>query len=141
MKIALISPYHGGSHQAWAAGYRDHSQHRVDLITLRARKRDPYAAPSPIFGAPTFNTGGIGQKLGLCPIWTFRMTEYVHEAHALDLDMTLGDAPWDPLETLIAGPPQQPRMIVEDIAGARYLFPCGIAGPRWFANTFLMRFH
>lgn len=37
MKICLISPYHGGSHQAWAAGYQQHSQHDITLLTLPAR--------------------------------------------------------------------------------------------------------
>ena len=37
MKIALISPYHGGSHQAWAEGYRKHSRFSVDMLTLPAR--------------------------------------------------------------------------------------------------------
>lgn len=37
MKIALISPYHGGSHQAWAEGYRRRSAHEVTFFTLPAR--------------------------------------------------------------------------------------------------------
>lgn len=37
MNVLLISPYHGGSHQAWAEGYRQFSQNTVDLLTLPAR--------------------------------------------------------------------------------------------------------
>ena len=37
MRILLISPYHGGSHQAWAEGYQQHSTHDVTLLTLPAR--------------------------------------------------------------------------------------------------------
>jgi glycosyltransferase involved in cell wall biosynthesis len=37
MKVLLISPYHSGSHQAWAEGYRRYSQHQVDLLTLPGR--------------------------------------------------------------------------------------------------------
>lgn len=37
MQIALISPYHGGSHQAWAEGYHQHSRYALDLLTLPAR--------------------------------------------------------------------------------------------------------
>lgn len=37
MQITLVSPYHGGSHQAWAEGYQRHSQHDVRLLTLPAR--------------------------------------------------------------------------------------------------------
>ena len=34
MKLLLISPYHSGSHKAWAEGYAWHSQHEVRLLTL-----------------------------------------------------------------------------------------------------------
>lgn len=37
IRILIISPYHGGSHQAWAEGYRRFSQHDVQLLTLPAR--------------------------------------------------------------------------------------------------------
>ncbi|MCB8943282.1 MAG: DUF3524 domain-containing protein [Ardenticatenaceae bacterium] len=37
MKILLISPYHGGSHRAWAEGYQAHSRHEIRLLTLPAR--------------------------------------------------------------------------------------------------------
>ncbi len=37
MKITLISPYHGGSHKAWAEGYQKHSKHEIDLLTLPDR--------------------------------------------------------------------------------------------------------
>jgi glycosyltransferase involved in cell wall biosynthesis len=37
MQVTLISPYHGGSHQAWAEGFQQHSQHDVQLLTLPAR--------------------------------------------------------------------------------------------------------
>ena len=34
LKILLIEPYYGGSHQAWADGYAAHSQHHITLLTL-----------------------------------------------------------------------------------------------------------
>lgn len=37
MRIALVSPYHGGSHQAWAEGYRRRSANEVSFFTLPAR--------------------------------------------------------------------------------------------------------
>ncbi len=36
VRILLLSPYHGGSHQAWAEGYRRASAHEVQLLTLPA---------------------------------------------------------------------------------------------------------
>lgn len=37
MRVLLVEAYFGGSHQAWAEGYRDHSSHDVALLTLPAR--------------------------------------------------------------------------------------------------------
>ena len=37
MRILLLSPYHGGSHRAWAEGYARHSAHAIQLLTLPAR--------------------------------------------------------------------------------------------------------
>jgi len=37
MRIWLIEPYFGGSHQAWAEGYVAHSDYDVELLTLPAR--------------------------------------------------------------------------------------------------------
>ena len=36
-QIHLISPYHGGSHQAWAEGWQQSSQHDIILHTLPDR--------------------------------------------------------------------------------------------------------
>jgi glycosyltransferase involved in cell wall biosynthesis len=33
MRITLVEPFHGGSHQAWAEGYAAHSTHEVQLVT------------------------------------------------------------------------------------------------------------
>jgi glycosyltransferase involved in cell wall biosynthesis len=35
--IWLLSPYHTGSHKAWAGGYLRHSRHRVVLLTMAGR--------------------------------------------------------------------------------------------------------
>lgn len=34
MKVHLVSPYHTGSHRAWAEGYSRFSEHEVELFTL-----------------------------------------------------------------------------------------------------------
>ncbi|RIK20256.1 MAG: DUF3524 domain-containing protein, partial [Anaerolineae bacterium] len=36
MQILLLSPYHGGSHRAWAEGYQANSAHKLSLLTLPA---------------------------------------------------------------------------------------------------------
>jgi glycosyltransferase involved in cell wall biosynthesis len=37
MKLLLLSPYHGGSHQAWAEGYSRFSNHEIKMLKLPAR--------------------------------------------------------------------------------------------------------
>ncbi len=37
MKILLVEPYFGGSHRAWADGYRDNSAHDVTIVGHEAR--------------------------------------------------------------------------------------------------------
>lgn len=37
LQVALLSPYHGGSHRAWAEGYGQHSGAKVTLLSLPAR--------------------------------------------------------------------------------------------------------
>lgn len=37
MKVLILSPYHGGSHKAWAEGYQRYSRHDVSLLTLPDR--------------------------------------------------------------------------------------------------------
>ena len=37
VNICLLSPYHGGSHKAWAQGYREHSRYPIRLLTLPPR--------------------------------------------------------------------------------------------------------
>ncbi|MEF8794701.1 MAG: DUF3524 domain-containing protein, partial [Thiohalorhabdus sp.] len=37
VNILLIEPYFGGSHAAWARGLREHSEHRIELLSLPDR--------------------------------------------------------------------------------------------------------
>ncbi len=37
MKIALLEPFFTGSHQSWAEGYQQHSQHDVEIFSLPGR--------------------------------------------------------------------------------------------------------
>lgn len=48
MQVALVEPYYGGSHQAWADGYAARSSHEVRLLTHDARfcKSERVATPS-----------------------------------------------------------------------------------------------
>lgn len=111
------------------------------VITLHARRTAPLADPPPIFGAVTYNVGGIGQLPGVNPVWRFRLVETPREAWRVDVDLELGASPYDPIADLAAGPPEGGWMMVADIAGAAALFPVGLAGPRWLARTYAYRIH
>ena len=37
LNVWVISPYHTGSHRAWAVGYQQHSRHTVTLLTMPGR--------------------------------------------------------------------------------------------------------
>ena len=36
-RVLLVEPYLGGSHQAWAEGWREHSRHTIDVVGLPGR--------------------------------------------------------------------------------------------------------
>jgi glycosyltransferase involved in cell wall biosynthesis len=38
LNVLFIEPYFGGSHRAFAEGYRNNSRHHIDLLTMPARK-------------------------------------------------------------------------------------------------------
>ena len=111
------------------------------LVDLKARTGQTLSTAPPIFGAPTYNAGGLGSWMGINPIWRFRLTETFREMHAVELELTLGASPYDPIQPLQAGPPQRARKVVADIAGAASFAPVGLAGPRWFARTYALRMH
>lgn len=112
----------------------------VEILRIEATRGTPISDPGPIFGAKTFNVGGIGQMLGFNPIWLFRLNETVREAYAATMQLKVNYSAFDPIGQFIAGKPMRPRFIIEDIAGAKYLLPVGVAGLKWFANTYLMRY-
>ncbi len=37
LRLLLLEPYYGGSHKAWLDGYRTHSRHEIDVLTLPAQ--------------------------------------------------------------------------------------------------------
>lgn len=113
----------------------------TELLAFSGRRGAPLPSPPPIFGRKTFNVGGIGQLLGINTIWLSRLYETVRESTELvDVKLRLQDSPYDPFARLVAGDPIRPRMVVTDIAGARYLAPVGVTGPVWFSRTFFLRY-
>ncbi len=37
MHILLIEPYFTGSHKSWAEGYKSHSNHTINLLTMKGQ--------------------------------------------------------------------------------------------------------
>lgn len=64
MRLLLISPYHTGSHRAWAEGYAKYSQHEVRLLTLpgqfwKWRMQGGAAALARLFRELDFQPDGV----------------------------------------------------------------------------------
>lgn len=93
-----------------------------------------------MLGCTTFNVGGLGQATALQPIWRFTPREVVHRAWTATVRLVADASPYDPIASVIAGPPLAARVAEVDILGAPHLLPVGIAGPRWFTRTAMLRY-
>ena len=116
------------------------SRRGIEVVSIDAARETLETAPEPVFDVKTFNVGGMGQFLAFNPVWMFRITETVRESHTANATLRLQESRYDPLQQLIAGQPESGRFVVTDVTGARYLFPVGLAGMKWFSETFFMRF-
>ena len=90
--VLFIEPYYGGSHRAFADGWREHSRHRVRLLTMPARKwkwrmrgaalyvadRLPPEPPDAIVASDYLDLAALR---GLRPDWTAHVpcVAYFHE--------------------------------------------------------------
>jgi len=116
------------------------SRRGIKLLSMDAQKGPALFPGPPIFDQKTFNAGGMGQFFLLNPVWLFRPREVIKESFSAKVSMKLAESEYDPIAKLISGEPISGRIAVIDIPGSRYNFPVGIAGPRFFNNTFYMRF-
>jgi len=120
------------------------SRRDVEIVSLDIKIKESELPPAPVLGVKTFNTGGLGQLFAVNPIWQFTPHEFVHESYSADARLTLRPSNFDPIEDFIAAytDPLSARFAIVDIMGARggRLFPIGVAGPKWFARTYNMRY-
>jgi acetoacetate decarboxylase len=117
------------------------SRRGVNVMDITAKRGSPQTPNPPVFDIKTFNVGAMGQLFAVNPIWVFRPREVIHESYQADVKLTLKDSAFDPLSRLVAGEPQNGRIVVMDIPGdSPYMAPVGFAGPGWFGRTFNMRF-
>ena len=96
-RIALVEPYFGGSHRAWAEGYATHSQHEVEVFGLPAthwkwRLQGGHVSLAPSIGSSTDTRGrfdgvmassmtNVAALMGLCrgSLGGARVAVYMHE--------------------------------------------------------------
>ncbi len=116
------------------------SRRGVTVLKIEVERTRHESRPRPVFNLKTFNAGGPGQLFVIQPIWLFRPKETIHKSWSAKAKVTLGTSDYDPIARLVSGPPFNGRFVVMDILGSRYNIPVGIAGIRWFVNTFDMRF-
>jgi acetoacetate decarboxylase len=112
----------------------------IEVFAIEAEYGTPESAPGPVFDVKTFNVGGLGQLLALNPIWMFCLTETLREAYTATAELKLHESRYDPLSRLVAGGATKSRFVTTDVTGTRYLFPVGLAGPKWFSQTYFMRY-
>lgn len=112
----------------------------VKVLSLEARRGQAQTTPPPVFNKKTFNAGGLGQFFSINPVWLFKPKEKIHESYEAEVEVRLEASPFDPIADLVAGPATSGRLVVMDIPGSEYNLPVGLAGLRFFANTFYLRF-
>jgi len=116
------------------------SRRGIEVMKIEARRKELEDSPRPVFDFKTFNAGGPGQFFAIQPIWLFRPKEVIQESWSAEAKVTLRESEYDPISKLTSGVPINGRFVVIDILGSRYNLPVGIAGIRWFVNTYSMRF-
>jgi len=124
-------------------GIRAHVSRRgVRVLSMEARRGAVQNPPPPVFHVRTFNAGALGQGFVVNPVWMFRPQEIIHESCEAFVSVTIRPSAFDPLDRLVAGDPLDGRLVVMDIPSSpRTLFlPVGLTGPRWWVNTFALRF-
>ncbi len=112
----------------------------VKVLEIEAMRGEKEEKTAPVLGYKTFNCGGPWQAPALNPIWLFKPNEVIHEACKADSTVALDDSELDPVARMVSGPLRRSRIAVTDILGSHYMLPVGIAGLKWFSNTFNMRF-
>jgi len=134
-KLANITFNESGDHISATVTRRG-----TQIMAMEAQRGASQASPPPVFNLKTFNVGGLGQYFALNPVWLLRPLEEIHESYAAEVSLTLADSEFDPIARLVAGNPTAGRIAITDILGSKYMCPAGIAGLRWFARTFNMRY-
>jgi acetoacetate decarboxylase len=125
---------------------RDHisvsiSRHGEPLISMEADILEREEHPAPCYGVKHFNMGGPGQFFFFSPLWAFVGKETIHLSHRVRGTLELTESERDPLANIISGAPVGGRFVKVDGHGVKYFLPlCVTGGPRWFSNSFSLRY-
>lgn len=112
----------------------------IKVLSMEGKRGAPQSPAPPVFDVKTFNIGGIWQGFAINPVWFENPIEVIHESYEAEVSVQIEDSEFDPLARFLEAKTISGRMAVIDILGSKYFLPIGIAGVRWFANTFNMRF-
>ncbi len=120
--------------------YASVSRHGVKILEIEGVLKEKDNSPPPVLDIKTFNVGGFGQFFLLNPVWLFKPKEIIKESFIADFTVEIQPTEYDPIAELIVLEPISGRFSVIDIEGSRYHIPAGIAGLKYFGNTFSLRY-
>ena len=116
-------------------------RHGAEFLRLDAEATGAVARADPFYDQATYNVGGMGQMVLWSLIWVYRATETISGARAMRASLRTSDVPFDPVTRMFARTDDlEARLFTVTCHHGRYLLPAGIAGPRWFGNTYEHRF-
>jgi hypothetical protein len=73
--------------------------------------------------------------------WACRSTEKVHASCLGEAGYRLGESPYDPIAHIVKNePPLEARVTELDVGAGRLILPVGLAGIRFFAKNYNLRF-
>ncbi len=118
------------------ASRRDGEIFRLDVTRGAAE-----ATPPPLFATNLIAVGGLGQLFALNAAWACRSSETVHQSHVGDATYELGKSAYDPIAPIVSSGAKAIARITElDVGAGRLILPVGIAGLRFFAKNYNLRF-
>lgn len=120
--------------------YASVSRHGVKILEIEGVLKEKENSPPPVLDIKTFNVGGLVQFFLLNPVWLFRPKEKIHESFSANSTVKVQRSEFDPIADFIVPEPILGRFSVIDIEGSRYHIPAGIAGLKYFGNTFNLRY-
>ncbi|WP_051792758.1 acetoacetate decarboxylase family protein [Amycolatopsis jejuensis] len=107
----------------------------VELLRMHGTLGAPAVSLPPIFNQPFRNVlGTLG--LSIPRLVTFQTTDEPLELRTAEVDLTVGGSFTDPLDTIIAGPPESGHFRRVNMRVGRLPLPVGLVSP-----TFLLRTH